>query len=290
MLSAFLNVKAMVTDILKAREELTKMPDRTKSLLDLVDCADKTLGKLHPAESALGGSESEAGMIHSPDQDNENELLRPFLDSLGEELLRAHGKLEKFQRKSGDAAARNKVWETGKAYFGLGAARQNKKTSEICDSIKSILSNLNQLILVQDHGILVSVNQIVSRLQRDHQSPGGQSRAPFHDVVSKLHDLALSCLDDETCCVDVEIAPSHNNEFRPPGAEERKAPVTGGSEDNRRAAREGGYEISNFTKVRFRISVVEERFLNVIIFDDWLMTPPELFFPKSTSADTKLTS
>jgi hypothetical protein len=62
-------VKAMVTDILKAREELTKMPDKTKSLLNLVDCADKSLEKLHPAASALGGSESEAGMIHSPDQD-----------------------------------------------------------------------------------------------------------------------------------------------------------------------------------------------------------------------------
>jgi hypothetical protein len=85
--------------------------------------------------------------------------------------------------------------------------------------------------------------------------------------------------------VDVEIAPSHNNEFRPPGAEERKTPVTCGSEDSRRGAREGGYEISNFTKVRFRISVVEERFLNVIIFDNWLMTPPELFFPKSTAAN-----
>jgi hypothetical protein len=97
--------------------------------------------------------------------------------------------------------------------------------------------------------------------------------------------LALSCLDDETCCVDVEIAPSHNSEFRPPGAEERKGPVTGGSEENRRGAREGGYEISNFTKVRFRISVVEERFLNVIIFDNWFVTPPELFFPKSTAAN-----
>jgi hypothetical protein len=42
--------------------------------------------------------------------------------------------------------------------------------------------------------------------------------------------------------------------------------VTGGSEENRRRPREG-YEISNFTKVWFRISVVEERFLNVIIFD-----------------------
>jgi hypothetical protein len=102
--------------------------------------------------------------------------------------------------------------------------------------------------------------------------------------------LALSCLDDETCCVDVEIAPSHNIEFRPPGAEERKGPVTGASEENRRRAREGGYEISNFTKVRFRISVVEERFLNVIIFDNWLMTPPELFLRKSTAANAKLTS
>ncbi|CAK9864698.1 unnamed protein product [Sphagnum jensenii] len=232
VLSTFLNVKAMVTDILKAREELTKMPDKTKSLLNLVDCADKSLEKLRPAASALGGSEAEAGMIQSQDQDNKNELLRPFLNSLGEELLRAHGKLEKFQRKSDDVAARNKVWETD------------------C-------------------------------FPWDHQSPGGQSRAPFHDLVSKLHHLALSCLDDETCCVDVEIAPSHNSEFRPPGAEERKGPVTGGSEENRRGAREGGYEISNFTKVRFRIWVVEERFLNVIIFDNWLMTPPELFVPNT---------
>ncbi len=163
MLSTFLNVKAMVTDILKAREELTKMPDKTKSLLNLVDCEDKSLEKLRPAASALGGSEAEAGMIQSPDQDNKNELLRPFLDSLGEELLRAHGKLEKFQRKSDDVAARNKVWETGKAYFGLAAARQNKRTTEICDSIRSLLYNLNLAILVEDHGILVSVNQIVSR-------------------------------------------------------------------------------------------------------------------------------
>jgi len=102
-------------------------------------------------------------MIQSPDQDNKNELLRPFLNSLGEELLRAHGKLEKFQRKSDDVAARNKVWETGKAYFGLGASRQNKRTTEICDSIRSLLYNLNLAILVEDHGILVSVNQIVSR-------------------------------------------------------------------------------------------------------------------------------
>ncbi|KAH8942258.1 hypothetical protein BDL97_14G089100 [Sphagnum fallax] len=291
VLSTFLNVKAMVTDILKAREELTKMPDNTKSLLDLVDCADKALEKLHPAASDLGGSESDAGMIYSPHHDKENELLRPFLFSLGKELLRVHGILEKFQRKSGDVAARNKVWETGKAYFGLGAARQNKRISEICDSIRSLLSNLNQVIIVEDHGTLVNLHQIVSRGQRDHQSPGGQSRAPFPDLVSKLEHLAWSCLDDETCCVDVEIAPSHNNEFRPPGAEERKAPVTGGSEDNRRGAREGGYEISNFTKVRFRISVPGgERFLNVIIFDNWLNTPPELFFPKSTSANTKLTS
>ncbi len=163
VLSTFLNVKAMVTDILKAREELTKMPDKTKSLLNLVDCEDKSLEKLRPAASALGGSEAEAGMIQSPDQDNKNELLRPFLDSLGEELLRAHGKLEKFQRKSDDVAARNKVWETGKAYFGLAAARQNKRTTEICDSIRSLLYNLNLAILVEDHGILVSVNQIVSR-------------------------------------------------------------------------------------------------------------------------------
>ncbi len=81
---------------------------------------------------------------------------------------------------------------TGKAYFGLGAARQNKRTSEICDSIRSLLFNLNQVILVEDHRILVSVNQIVSCFQRDHQSSGGQSRAPFHDLVSKLHHLALS--------------------------------------------------------------------------------------------------
>ncbi len=40
VLSTFLNVRAMVTDILKAREELTKMPDKTKSLLNLVDCVD----------------------------------------------------------------------------------------------------------------------------------------------------------------------------------------------------------------------------------------------------------
>jgi hypothetical protein len=131
VLSTFLNAKAMVTDILKAREELTKMPDKTKSLLNLVNCADKSLEKLRPAASALGGSEAEAGMIQSPDQDNKNELLCPFLNSLGEELLRAHGKLEKFQRKSDDVAARNKVWETGKAYFGLGAARQNKRTTVI---------------------------------------------------------------------------------------------------------------------------------------------------------------
>ncbi|CAM6057665.1 unnamed protein product [Sphagnum tenellum] len=288
--STFLNVKAMVTDILKAREELTKMPDNIKSLLNLVDCADKALEKLHPAASDLGGSESDAGMIYSPHHDNENELLRPFLFSLGEELLRVHGILEKFQRKSGDVAARNRLWETGKAYFGLGAARQNKRISEICDSIRSLLYNLNQVILVKDHGTLVSLHQMVSRWESDHQSPGGQSRAPFHDLVSKLEHLALSCLDDETCSVDVQIAPSHNNEFRTPGTVESKAPVTGGSEDNRRGAREGGYEISNFTKVRFRISVVEERFLNVIIFDNWLMTPPELFFPKSTSANTKLTS
>ncbi|CAM6037223.1 unnamed protein product [Sphagnum compactum] len=241
VLCTFLNVKAMVTDILKAREELTKMPDKTKSLLNLVDCADKSLEKLRPAASALGGSEAEAGMIQSPAQDNKNELLRPFLNSLGEELLRAHGKVEKFQRKSDDVAARNKVWETD------------------C-------------------------------FPWDHQSPGGQSRAPFHDLVSKLHHLALSCLDDETCCVDVEIAPGHNSEFRPPGAEERKGPVTGRSEESRRGPREGGYEFSNFTKVRFRISVVEERFLNVIIFDNWLMTPPELFFPKSTAANAKSTS
>jgi hypothetical protein len=163
VLSTFLNVKAMVTDILKAREELTKMPDKTKSLVNLVDCADKSLEKLRPAASALGGSEADADMIQSPDQDNKNELLRPFLNSLGEELLRAHGKLEKFQRKSDDVAARNKVWETGKAYFGLGASRQNKRTTEICDSIRSLLYNLNLAILVEDHGILVSVNQIVSR-------------------------------------------------------------------------------------------------------------------------------
>jgi len=163
VLSTFLNVKAMVTDILKAREELTKMPDKTKSLPNLVDCPDKSLEKLRPAASALGGSEAEAGMIQSPDQDNKNELLCPFLNSLGEELLRAHGKLEKFQRKSGDVAAREKVWETGKAYFGLGAARQNKTTTEICDSIRRLLYNLNLAILVENHGILVSVNQIVSR-------------------------------------------------------------------------------------------------------------------------------
>ncbi|CAK9871860.1 unnamed protein product [Sphagnum jensenii] len=241
VLSTFLNVKAMVTDILKAREELTKMPDKTKSLPNLVDCPDKSLEKLRPAASALGGSEAEAGMIQSPDQDNKNELLCPFLNSLGEELLRAHGKLEKFQRKSGDVAAREKVWETD------------------C-------------------------------FPWDHQSPGGQSRAPFHDLVSKLHHLALSCLDDETCCVGVEIAPSHNSEFRSPGAEERKGPVTGGLEENRRGPREGGCEISNFTKVRFRISMVEERFLNAITFDNWLMTPPELFFPKSTAANAKLIS
>jgi hypothetical protein len=113
LLSTFLNVKAMVTDILKAREELTKMPDKTKSLLNLVDCADKSLEKLRPAASALAGSEAEAGMIQSPDQDNKNELLCPFLNSLGEELLRAHGKLERVQRKSDDVAARNKVRETG---------------------------------------------------------------------------------------------------------------------------------------------------------------------------------
>ncbi|CAK9216339.1 unnamed protein product [Sphagnum troendelagicum] len=241
VLSTFLNVKAMVTDILKAREELTKMPDKTKSLPNLVDCPDKSLEKLRPAASALGGSEAEAGMIQSPDQDNKNELLCPFLNSLGEELLRAHGKLEKFQRKSGDVAAREKVWETD------------------C-------------------------------FPWDHQSPGGQSRAPFHDLVSKLHHLALSCLEDETCCVGVEIAPSHNSEFRSPGAEERKGPVTGGLEENRRGPREGGCEISNFTKVRFRISMVEERFLNAITFDNWLMTPPELFFPKSTAANAKLIS
>jgi hypothetical protein len=117
VLSTFLNVKAMVTDILKAREELTKMPDKTKSLLNLVDYADKSLEKLRPAASAPGGSETEACIIQSPDQDNKNELLRPFLNSRGEELLRAHGKLEKFQRKSAVVAARNKVWETGKAYF-----------------------------------------------------------------------------------------------------------------------------------------------------------------------------
>jgi hypothetical protein len=175
------------------------------------------------------------------------------------------------------------TWETAKSLFGRGAARASKSTAKLTDEIHSHREKLHQAISVTSLTVGVETLDVVQNL--DQRSHGGyRSARQIYHVVTELDRLADGCVDDESCIVTLRTAESHSDEFRVPG---RGIPVivpNPNSEQGEvtRGARDGGYEVGSCTKIRLEIEIQDnERFLNIVTFDNLLNQPPELYFPRN---------
>lgn len=297
----------LVSEILKARRELHDAPQKLLDLVGQVEVAQVVLNKIRETNSY--GEDS----------------FKKYLNDLGEELMCAQEKVEKYRKRA--ERRKGEVLEIAKATFGQGAAKQNQSTESIRERIRKLLEQLNQLVNVEtsrqvsnltetvQHNQLVNIdtNQKVSGLSEtvklhhlvnfdtnlkvtslvemtlaQYVRPQSSS-ASIPRLISKLDELSIASLDEEDCTVNVEIANSHTSDFHTPLVEMQSS-SSSGDEGTRRAAKKGGYEIANFTKVKFSIEVEEDRYFYVIVYDATEATEPSLFFPESTSMKNKLTS
>lgn len=119
----------------------------------------------------------------------------------------------------------------------------------------------------------------------DQETHGGyRSARQIYRVVTELDRLADGCVDNESCIVTLRTAESHSDEFRVPGRAKLVIVPNPNSEQGEvtRGARDGGYEVGSCTKIRLEIEIQDdERFLNIVTFDDLLNEPPELYFPRN---------
>ena len=221
--------------------------------------------------------------VARPSDPSKVEVLKSMLDDLEELLTQVKGKLEALGQVSDRVKAGSHPLESVKAFFGKGAAKASKSTAELTDEIRSHRQKLHQAIGVTSLTVGVETLAVVQKL--DQGSHGGyRSARRQYSVVSELERLADGCDDDESCIVTLRIAESHSDEFRVPGRARPVIVPNPNSEQGEvtRGARDGGYEVGSCTKIRLEIKIEdEERFLNIVTFDNLLNEPPKLYFPRN---------
>ncbi|XP_024519672.1 uncharacterized protein LOC9647994 [Selaginella moellendorffii] len=221
-------------------------------LQDLVSCVDHAGSLLLDLQAA-----GESGPI--------TRVRSVVIEELGKELAAANVKIQRFtgSTKSGNLDAR-----VLKAFLGQGLVKQNRRTEEITARIKEHLTTLNHALTVETRLAVFTASSSCSPRQR----PG---------IVQLLDRLAVENADDEVCRVALEIGGKFGSKF---------SSRTPESNDLKRAAREGGYEIENSTKIRFEISVDEDDYFFYVVTFDCTKALVELFYPNHSLANHSLNS
>ncbi|CAM6104041.1 unnamed protein product [Calypogeia fissa] len=297
-------VLRLIKEILRAREDVHSVPTDIDKLLKVVDELRPVIDKIQAKEAKV--------------QDKE---VLSNLQKLGEELAAALEKVDEYEKKEQKEKQRPEVEKFVKALFQQGATKQKKEIGAICMAIKREHEKLNKaltagtyVITVDTYSTVLSTHSIAEGTQvivqdtagtvygikssletflakEDQRGSSVPSAIKEPSIVDDLESRAYECLDNESYSVYLGTAEGQTNDFYAPRPKYQNADADQSSE-SMRAAREGGLDVKNYTKVQFQIEVQNECYFYVFSFEKGLPTATnlELIFPKHTRCQNKLIS
>lgn len=259
-------VKRLVDAILQARGEVRNATEKTSKLLEKVVNAQTALKRL------------KKGPDGQPLWSGPSDVLK----DLGAVLCLAWEKLQSNLTSNERREAGNQLVATARSLIGRGASQQNRETAAIIQRLDEVLKTL-------DRDVLYFIGEVAAELRTLSISRPSPLQLPHdeHELVTRM--LTLASEDDETLSLKVEV--SIENAWIDPLSSKkevvRKPVGTIRLVGRKRDAREGGYEVSNRTKVRFSMSVTFEKwYFYVLAADPWANAEPRVVFPKSAKCVT----
>lgn len=259
-------VRRLVDAILQARGEVRNAPEKTSKLLEKVVKVQSSLQRL---KRGPGGQ-----LLWNGPEDN--------LKDLGAVLCLAWEKLQSNVKSNERREAGNLLVATARSLIGRGASQQNRETAAIIQRLDEVLETLDRDVLYFIGGVVAELRALSIPRASPPQLPHDE-----HELVTRM--LTLASESDEILSLKVEVSignawtdPLHSK--KQVGRKPVDRPV-----GRKRDAREGGYEVSNCTKVRFCMSITYNKwYFYVLTSDRWANAEPRVVFPKSAKCVTNL--